>query len=93
MAITIKRTLVLDHTADDWGLFTSKDFAARSAQATNILNKTVEDALNSGMNPVDAWKSIEEVMERLSHVGAADTEAEAALDVIFNVWLKMQDTR
>lgn len=76
MALVIKKTVSLSHTAEDWDLFTEEPGVDIAASA---LNRAFEDAVNTGKDRDTTRRLMGNVMGNYSQYGARDTEPERVL--------------
>ncbi len=91
--IEITRTMRLDLTADQWGLFFDEDVPATQnggpgrKEIARILNLEVAQAFNyHEQDPALALAFAHQVLQRFSTYGAADTEGYMTVDAIAGVF-------
>lgn len=91
--VEITRTMKLDLTADQWGLFFDEDVPATQSggpgrkEIARILNLEVAQAFNyHEQDPRLALKFAHLVLERFRTYGAADTEGYMTVDAIAGVF-------
>ena len=81
--ITITKTIRVDLTAEDWGLYTTAMdclFVARE------LNYTLAGSLNGGMGRQETEAGMGEMMRRCARFGADDTEPREVLAQVLDAW-------
>lgn len=74
--LTIRKNVSLDYDEDDWDLYNMRD----SDLIAKILNKTFEEAVNTGLDRRETESKMHKVMEHYKYYGAYDSEPVRALD-------------
>lgn len=74
--LTIRKNVSLDYDEDDWDLYNMRD----SDLIAKILNKTFEEAVNTGLDRRETEIKMHKVMGQYSNYGAYDSEPVRALD-------------
>ncbi len=79
MALQARKKIVkLDHSADDWQLYTSSCHGCNDA--AHEINTAIIDAVNSGLTQMQTCGAALKVMQKYSHLGAMDSEPMYVLD-------------
>lgn len=71
--LTIKKQITANFSAEQWSLYTSS-YLPECIDAAKELNKSLEDAVNSGSDRWGTFKQVSLVMKRFENLGATDTE-------------------
>jgi len=86
MSMTVKRTVELHYTADDWELYTVSHPVESQAAAWDI-NRAIEKSVNRGAVREQVRQDLEPVFKRHEDLGARDSEPrnhfESILDYVF----------
>ena len=83
--VIVTRKVELALTADDWSLYGDNEgrLTDRRIEAAKQINKVAEHALNN-YDRTNACRAIEEVLNKYSSLGAADTEGYAVMYDLLN---------
>jgi hypothetical protein len=71
MGVTIKKTVEINLSADEWELYTvSMDCTEAAAE----LNKAMTEAINTSDTAAEAYRKSEGTFSKLANFGASDSE-------------------
>jgi hypothetical protein len=79
--LTLKNQILLNHSADDWDLYTI-NHARECDRAADEINRAIMEAVNAGMTEDEVVSAVMPVFERYSDLGACDSESLGTLNRI-----------
>ena len=84
--LTIRKTIVVGLTADDWELYTCEEALKEQCELAAIrLNSALEWAVNKQeATRAEAFDAVEQVMIKWAFTGAYDTEPRFVLERLLN---------
>jgi hypothetical protein len=81
--LTIKKQIILTHSADDWQLYTLAN-PRGCGTAAEALNRALMEAVNSGKTHSEVVSAVMPVFEEYSDLGACDSEPMGMLDTVLD---------
>jgi hypothetical protein len=81
--LTIKKQVSVNLSADQWELYTVS-YPQECEFAASVMNRALENAINSGMSRDEVDTAVWPVMKQYSNLGATDSEPRYHLEDILD---------